>query len=177
MNLREYPDIANLISTWSIRPQPGTPAGDAWEHGARQGWEWVMSMAQDIAEEQRIHQDAQRYAWLRYACLHVQGVRVVIAYKMAFENSIDAIIDAARPKDCDLGSPGSQTSEEERSRWLNALRYRWLREAVLDVPGTSVTVDEKTLCTERLDKAIDGKRTAADGPRTWQEPIRNVPTL
>ncbi|KWK71685.1 hypothetical protein [Burkholderia ubonensis] len=34
-----------LISIWSMRPQPGTPCGEAWERGARQGWEWAIKHA------------------------------------------------------------------------------------------------------------------------------------
>lgn len=34
-------DIDDLISFWSMRPQPGTPTGQAWEDGARQGWAWA----------------------------------------------------------------------------------------------------------------------------------------
>jgi hypothetical protein len=32
--------LDTLIGIWSMRPQPGTPTGDAWERGARQGYEW-----------------------------------------------------------------------------------------------------------------------------------------
>ena len=27
-----------IISIWSMRPQPGTPTGEAWEQGAIWGW-------------------------------------------------------------------------------------------------------------------------------------------
>jgi hypothetical protein len=32
-------DIDALMSIWSMRPQPGTPCGTAWEDGARWGWD------------------------------------------------------------------------------------------------------------------------------------------
>ncbi len=32
-------NIDGLISIWSMRPQPNTPIGDAWEAGAKWGWE------------------------------------------------------------------------------------------------------------------------------------------
>lgn len=34
--------VDGLIDIWSMRPPPGTPEGDAWEAGARQGWEWAV---------------------------------------------------------------------------------------------------------------------------------------
>lgn len=36
--------IDACIMLWSMRPQPGTPNGIAWEQGARQGWEWAKSL-------------------------------------------------------------------------------------------------------------------------------------
>ncbi|GAB7525369.1 hypothetical protein [Paraburkholderia sp. 2C] len=38
-------DIDSLISIWSMRPQPGSPSGVAWEQGARQGWKWAKQYA------------------------------------------------------------------------------------------------------------------------------------
>lgn len=32
-------ELEFLISIWSMRPQPGTPTGDAWVEGARWAWE------------------------------------------------------------------------------------------------------------------------------------------
>jgi hypothetical protein len=44
--------IDSLIGIWSTRPQPGTPMGDVWEAGARQGWQWAIEEAAKIAVEQ-----------------------------------------------------------------------------------------------------------------------------
>lgn len=33
--------IESLIACCSMRPQPETPQGKAWEDGARQGWKWA----------------------------------------------------------------------------------------------------------------------------------------
>jgi hypothetical protein len=41
-------DIDDLISIWSMRPPPGSPAGRAWEDGCRQGWRWRDYRAEDV---------------------------------------------------------------------------------------------------------------------------------
>ncbi|KWB89891.1 hypothetical protein [Burkholderia ubonensis] len=41
--------IDGLISICSARPQPGTPCGDAWEKGTRQGWQWAQARAALLA--------------------------------------------------------------------------------------------------------------------------------
>lgn len=33
-------DLQSRINIWSMRPQPNTPQGDAWEQGCYQGYEW-----------------------------------------------------------------------------------------------------------------------------------------
>lgn len=33
--------LETFISLWSMRPQPGTPSGVAWEQGCHQGWQWA----------------------------------------------------------------------------------------------------------------------------------------
>lgn len=38
-------DIQSMIDVWSMRPKPGTPSGEAWEQGCRQGWAWAMERA------------------------------------------------------------------------------------------------------------------------------------
>lgn len=32
-------ECKGIISIWSMRPQPGTPRGQAWEEGALWGWQ------------------------------------------------------------------------------------------------------------------------------------------
>lgn len=36
--------IEQHILLWSMRPTPGTPSGEAWEAGARQGWQWAHQL-------------------------------------------------------------------------------------------------------------------------------------
>jgi hypothetical protein len=51
-------DIDSLISTWSMRPKPNTPAGEAWEAGARQGWQWAMDTAPPSGVREGMHEAA-----------------------------------------------------------------------------------------------------------------------
>ena len=51
-------DIELLISCWSMRPQPGTPAGQAWESGARQGWQWALEEAAKVCNAEIDSQDS-----------------------------------------------------------------------------------------------------------------------
>jgi hypothetical protein len=37
------PRLVGSVSVWSARPAPNSPEGEAWEDGARQGWEWAQS--------------------------------------------------------------------------------------------------------------------------------------
>lgn len=46
-------DVDALISIWSMRPQPGTPAGRAWVDGCRQGYEWGKRAASPTEADQR----------------------------------------------------------------------------------------------------------------------------
>lgn len=39
------PELRRRIDFWSMRPQPGTPQGEAWEQGCRQGYEWGLESA------------------------------------------------------------------------------------------------------------------------------------
>lgn len=43
--------IDSLISDWSMRPSPESGHGQAWEMGARQGWQWAIEQAARIADE------------------------------------------------------------------------------------------------------------------------------
>jgi hypothetical protein len=36
-------EIDDMIETWSMRPPPLSPEGEAWEQGARQGWAWASA--------------------------------------------------------------------------------------------------------------------------------------
>lgn len=45
------PRIDFLISIWSMRPQPGTVAGSAWEEGAREGYEHARSLCTSLIKQ------------------------------------------------------------------------------------------------------------------------------
>lgn len=36
----EQINVESCLNIWSMRPQPSTPSGRAWEDGARKGWTW-----------------------------------------------------------------------------------------------------------------------------------------
>lgn len=48
---RIAPDIQSRINIWSMRPRPGTPEGDAWEDGCRQGYVWGIGAASEPERE------------------------------------------------------------------------------------------------------------------------------
>jgi hypothetical protein len=47
-------DIEAFIDLWSLRPQPGTPEGIAWERGARQGWDWAQLRIKQLEAERLV---------------------------------------------------------------------------------------------------------------------------
>jgi len=53
-------EIEFKISIWSMRPQPNTPTGDAWEQGCRQGYEWGKEALQ--SENARLREALEKIA-------------------------------------------------------------------------------------------------------------------
>jgi len=62
----EPASVDECIFVWSMRPQPGTPTGDAWEAGARQGWAWLKSDYDSLLKQLQVAQqerDEKRLQW------------------------------------------------------------------------------------------------------------------
>lgn len=78
----ELRELQTLIDVWSMRPQPDTPTGDAWECGARQGWRWAKKREASNVREARAQalREAAEHLRARAAKLLDEHNPVVASY-------------------------------------------------------------------------------------------------